>query len=69
MTGKEIQIPFFARIVLIIIGLYVLFTILYIGQSIIVPLVFATIISIVLHPAVNWLTQKKITRIIAIAIV
>jgi len=66
---KEIQIPFFVRIILIIIGLYVFFTILYIGQSIIVPLVFATIISIVLHPAVNWLTRKKITRIIAIAIV
>ena len=69
MTAKEIQIPFFARIVLIIIGLFVFFTILYIGQSILVPLVFATIIAIVLHPAVNWLTRKKITRIIAIAIV
>ena len=69
MTAKEIQIPFFARIVLIIICLFVFFTILYIGQSILVPLVFATIIAIVLHPAVNWLTRKKITRIIAIAIV
>jgi len=69
VTAKEIQIPFFARIVLIIIGLFVFFTILYIGQSILVPLVFATIIAIVLHPAVNWLTRKKITRIIAIAIV
>ncbi|MDO8951436.1 MAG: AI-2E family transporter, partial [Draconibacterium sp.] len=42
---------------------------LYIAQRIIVPIVFATIIAIVLHPAVNWLTRKKITRIIAIAIV
>jgi len=69
VTAKEIQIPFFARIVLIIIGLFVFFTILYIAQRIIVPIVFATIIAIVLHPAVNWLIRKKITRIIAIAIV
>ncbi|HSO88268.1 MAG TPA: AI-2E family transporter [Draconibacterium sp.] len=66
---KEIQIPFFARIVLIIIGLFVFFTILYIGQSIIVPLVFATIISIVLHPAINWLIRMKINRMFAIVIV
>jgi predicted PurR-regulated permease PerM len=69
VTDKEIQIPFFARIVLIIIGLYVFFTILYIGQSIIVPLFFATIVAIVLHPAVNWLIRKKINRMFAIVIV
>lgn len=69
MTDKEIQIPLFARIILITIGLFVLITILYIAQRIIVPIVFATIIAIVLHPAVNWVTRKKITRIIAIAIV
>ncbi len=66
---KEIKIPLFAKAVLIIIGLFVLFIILYIAQSIIVPLVFATIIAIVLHPAVNWLIRMKINRIIAIAIV
>jgi predicted PurR-regulated permease PerM len=69
MTNKEIQIPFFARFTLIIIGLFALFTILYISRPIVIPLVFATIIAIVLHPAVNWLTQMKINRIIAISIV
>ena len=69
MTAKEMQIPFFARIVLIIVGVYVFFTILAIGQSIIVPLVFAVIISIVLHPAVNWLIRFKINRLFAIVIV
>ena len=69
MTDKEIQIPFFAKIVLIIIGLFAFFTILYIGQHIIVPLVFAAIIAIVLHPAVNWLIIMKMNRLIAISIV
>ena len=69
MTNKEIQIPLFARFTLIIIGLSVIIAILYITQSIIVPLVFATIIAIVLHPAVNFLISKKINRIVAIAIV
>lgn len=69
MTGKEIQIPRFVRTILILVGSFVFITILYIAQRIIVPIVFATIIAIVLHPAVNWLTRKKITRIIAIAIV
>jgi predicted PurR-regulated permease PerM len=42
---------------------------MYIAQSIIVPLVFATIIAIVLHPLVNLLTRLKINRILAISIV
>jgi predicted PurR-regulated permease PerM len=69
VINKEIQIPFFAKAVLIIIGFFVFFAILYIAQSIIVPLVFATIIAIVLHPAVNWLIRMKVNRMIAIAIV
>ncbi len=69
MINKEVQVPLFARFTLILIGLFVFFIILYITRSILIPLVFATIIAIVLHPAVNWLTRLKINRIIAITIV
>jgi predicted PurR-regulated permease PerM len=65
----EIKIPLYAKATLIIIGLLAFFTILYIAQSIIVPLVFATIIAIVIYPALNWLILKKVNRIIAIIIV
>jgi len=41
---------------------------LYIAQGIIVPLVFAVIISIVLHPVVNFFIRLKINRVIAIII-
>lgn len=65
----EIKIPLYAKATLIIIGLLAFFTILYIAQSIIVPLVFATIIAIVIYPAINWLILKKVNRIIAIIVV
>jgi predicted PurR-regulated permease PerM len=39
---------------------------LYLAKSIIVPIVFAMIISIVLHPLVNFLVKIKINRVISI---
>jgi predicted PurR-regulated permease PerM len=69
VTDKELKIPLFVKAPLVIIGILAFFTILYIAQSIIVPIIFAIIIAIVIYPAVNWLTIKKINRIIAIIIV
>lgn len=48
------------------VGLYFLMQSLYLTQSIVVPLVFSTIIAILLNPLVSWLTKHKIPRIIAI---
>ncbi len=39
---------------------------MYIAQNIIVPLVFATIFAILLHPVVNFFVRRKINRVIAI---
>ena len=66
---KELKIPFYTKAVLIIIGLFVVLAILYIAQNILIPLVFATIISIVLHPVINWLIGGKINRLVAIILV
>ncbi len=49
-------------------GLIALVTILYIGKSIIIPIVFAIIIAIVLHPLVNFLVRLRINRVVAITI-
>ena len=65
---KEFKIPFYAKTTIFFIGLFALFTILYITKGIIVPLVFAIIIAIVLHPIVNFFVRKGINRVIAIAI-
>lgn len=62
------KLPFYAKASLLLIGLYVLISMLYIAQSIIVPLVFAVIIAVVLHPVVNFFVRKKINRVVAIVI-
>jgi predicted PurR-regulated permease PerM len=68
MNVKAIIFPFYAKVFISITGLLALFAILYIAQSIIIPLVFALIISILLHPVVNFFVRYKINRIIAILI-
>lgn len=65
---NELQLPFYAKASIFLIGLVAFVAILYIAQSIIVPIVFATIIAILLHPVVNFLVRKRINRVLAIVI-
>jgi predicted PurR-regulated permease PerM len=66
--NNEFKLPFYAKASLLIIGMVAFIVVLYIGKSIIVPLVFATIFAIVLHPVVNFFVGMKINRLIAIII-
>lgn len=68
MNDTVYKFPFYAKASLLLIGLFVLISMLYIAQNIIVPIVFAVIIAIVLHPVVNFFMRFKINRIIAIII-
>lgn len=65
---KDLKFPFSAKASLFIIGAFAFIAMLYIGRAIILPLIFAAIIAIVLHPVVNLLTRFKINRVIAIII-
>jgi predicted PurR-regulated permease PerM len=67
-TNKEFELPFYAKTTIFLIGSIALLTILYIAKSIFIPLVFAVIIAIVLHPIVNFFVKKKLNRVIAIVI-
>lgn len=49
-------------------GFFLFIDILYIGQSIIVPLIFSIITAVLLNQAVNFLVNHKINRIVAIII-
>jgi predicted PurR-regulated permease PerM len=62
------KIPFYAKVALIFISGFALVFTLHIGQDIIVPVLYATIIAILLNPMVNYLTSKKINRVAAISI-
>lgn len=58
--------PLYVKFSLIIIGLLAFFYILYVGRVIIVPIVFATLIAILLNPLVNFLCNNGINRILSI---
>ena len=60
--------PFYAKTTIILIGIFVLVAILYIAQDIIVPIVFSTIMAILILPVVNFFIRRRINRIIAILI-
>jgi predicted PurR-regulated permease PerM len=66
VVEKEFNLPFYVKATILFAGLFVFLTMMYIGRSIIVPLVFATIIAIVLHPVVNFFVSKRLNRVVAI---
>lgn len=68
MDSTQIKIPFYAKISLILLGTLAFFYIMYIGQDIIIPIVFAVIISIVLNPFVNKMCRFGIGKVPAILI-
>ncbi len=69
MNGNEIKLLSYVKAATILIGLFALFTLLYIAQGIIVPLIFSVIIAIVLHPVVKLMVRIKINRVVAITII
>ena len=68
MIAAKSILPFYVKAGIFLIGLSALLAILYIAQGIIVPLVFAFVIAILLHPVVNFFVRIRINRIIAIII-
>lgn len=68
MESNTTKWPAYAKFSSILLGTVALFAILYAGRDILVPLIFATIVAILLNPFVNFLCRKGLNRIIAIAI-
>ncbi len=66
MINRNIEFPFYVKATILLIGSFAFIAMLYIAQSIIVPLVFAVIIAIVLLPVVDLFVRKGINRIVAI---
>jgi predicted PurR-regulated permease PerM len=68
MINKEFTLPFYAKASIFFVGMVALLSILYVAQSIIVPLIFAVIIAILLNPVVNFFVRIKVNRFFAITI-
>ena len=62
------KVPFYAKASLIFIGFFAFISMLYVGQRIIVPVIYATILAIVLSPLVDFLVRKKMNRVLAITL-
>ena len=63
-----IKIPLYLKLSQITLGLIGFFFILYIGQDIIVPLLFSLILAILLNPLVNFFIRRKINHVISISL-
>jgi predicted PurR-regulated permease PerM len=61
------KIPFYAQVALIFICLFAFVFTLHIGQQIIIPIVYATLMAILLNPLVNFLIRKKLSKILSIS--
>lgn len=68
MIDQKIILPFYAKASLFFVGLLAFFTMLYIAQGILVPIVLAIIIAIVLHPIVHFFVHRRINRVVAIVV-
>lgn len=60
---------FLIRASLFILGVYFLISILYIGQGIILPLIYAAIIATLASPVVDFLVKRKLKRALAVSVV
>jgi len=66
--GTILKFPFYAKATLLLVGLYVLISMLSIGQGIIVPLIFSIILAILLQPVVDFFVRIGLNKIVAIII-
>lgn len=63
-----LRLPFYAKTALVFIAGYAFVYALFLGQNIIVPIVYATLIAILLNPLVNWMVRKRCPKILAISL-
>lgn len=69
MNNKTYTFPFYAKAAFILVALFGVVYILRIGAEIILPLIYATLMAILMNPFVNLLTRKKFNRTVAICLV
>lgn len=64
----ENKIPFYAKTALVFVGLFAFIYTMYLAQEIIIPILFATIVAILLNPFVNYFLSKGMNKTVAISI-
>src|SRR6185295_11375150 len=64
--NNSLRMPFYARTALIFIVVFMLALVMYVGQEIIIPILYAGMIAILLNPLVDYLISKGFNKILAI---
>jgi predicted PurR-regulated permease PerM len=67
--NAPIRLPFYVKATFLLIGLYLFIYMLFIGQDIILPLIYAAIITILFSPLVDALEKRKVKRILAVSLI
>ena len=63
-----LSIPIYAKASLLLVGICAFVYMLFIGQQVLLPIIFATIVAVLLNPFVQFLVRHHIPRILAIVI-
>ena len=59
----------YTKVTTILLGLSLAVLILYVGRDVLIPLAYAALVSVLLHPVVSFLEKHKVPRLLAITIV
>lgn len=65
---REIKLPFYVKASLLILAAYAFISMMFIGKGIILPLIFAFVFAIVLHPVEKLLLRLRVGRVLAITL-
>ncbi len=64
----DYRLPWYAKITIILFGLSLAITILFFGRDVLIPLAYAALLSVVLHPLVAMMEKRKLPRLLSISI-
>ncbi len=62
------RLPFYARLALTLFAIALILLFMWIGKSVLVPLFFSFLASILLHPVVVYLEKRRFPRVLAAGI-
>lgn len=66
---STVELPYFVKIVLLLVGLYLAIHGLFILKQLLLPIVYAVLLTILISPVVHLLVKWKINRTVAVALV
>ncbi len=64
----DYKLPWYAKVSIILLGLLISIVLLFYGQTVLIPLAYAALLSVILHPLVAFLERRKFPQLLSITI-